>query len=635
MQPQNTSPKPKFSPLKNKLINTNSKFSKRNLLVFALVFGVIGSYFVYKNYAASSVVAKVEAEQMVLPASATILTDSSASAGSAVQFKQDGATATSQVSLPSESTSVSLSVRSSKCRGGWASVQLSVDNKVVIPRSNASSTRWMTLNSPALSLASGAHTVSITYYASKCSNLFADVISFNGTLPSTTPAPTVALNASPTSVTSGGSSTLTWSSTNATSCTASGSWSGTKPTSGSTDTGALNASAPFGLSCTGSGGTAQNSVIVTTTTALPPPPPTAGIDISTYGAVGDGVTDDTAALNKAFSTAPSGSVLLIPAGKTYKHTGSVKITVAGLHLTGSGTLLATNQLDSSLQIRAANVTIDGGMLLKFNTAGATRQAAGWQTMIFIDHVSGATVRNITIDGSPSAGMMMYGASNYMIDTVTVQNTLADAIHSTLGSHDGIIKNPTIRNPGDDGVAVVSYLPDGVMCYNIQVISPRLYGQKWGRGFTVVGGHDVTYTDVYAEGSAGAAIYVAAEGASSWNTYGSYNVKYLGGTLVNSNTVSSIDHGAINIFNDQPTQKIATVDIENMVIQNTRTSASRNVAVLGTGGGGISGVQLRNFTITGGPSTVFTAQTGSSDYNTINWIFNGTHLADHTGFTPYP
>ena len=41
-----------------------------------------------------------------------------------------------------------------------------------------------------------------------------------------TPVPTVTISANPTSVTSGGSSTLTWSSTNATSCTASGGWSG-------------------------------------------------------------------------------------------------------------------------------------------------------------------------------------------------------------------------------------------------------------------------------------------------------------------------------------------------------------------------------------------------------------------------
>jgi len=51
--------------------------------------------------------------------------------------------------------------------------------------------------------------------------------------PSTTPAPTLNFSASPTSITSGQSSTLTWSTTNATSCSASGGWSTSKSTSGS------------------------------------------------------------------------------------------------------------------------------------------------------------------------------------------------------------------------------------------------------------------------------------------------------------------------------------------------------------------------------------------------------------------
>src|SRR5271163_3636691 len=52
-------------------------------------------------------------------------------------------------------------------------------------------------------------------------------------------APTVKLHASPESVASGGSSTLSWSSSGATSCSAAGDWSGTLATSGSKSTGAL------------------------------------------------------------------------------------------------------------------------------------------------------------------------------------------------------------------------------------------------------------------------------------------------------------------------------------------------------------------------------------------------------------
>ena len=46
------------------------------------------------------------------------------------------------------------------------------------------------------------------------------------------PPPTVSIAVNPTSITVGQSATLTWSSTNATSCAASGAWTGSRATSG-------------------------------------------------------------------------------------------------------------------------------------------------------------------------------------------------------------------------------------------------------------------------------------------------------------------------------------------------------------------------------------------------------------------
>jgi len=81
------------------------------------------------------------------------------------------------------------------------------------------------------------------------------------------PKPTVTLTANPTSVTSGAASTLTWSSSNAASCTASAGWSGTKATSGSASTGTLTAASTFTLTCSGTGGSAAASAVVSITSA--------------------------------------------------------------------------------------------------------------------------------------------------------------------------------------------------------------------------------------------------------------------------------------------------------------------------------------------------------------------------------
>ena len=91
--------------------------------------------------------------------------------------------------------------------------------------------------------------------------------------------PTVTLAATPTNIASGDSATLTWSSSDATGCTASANppvagWSGAKSTSNSQSTGVLTTNTDFSLTCSGPGGSASQSVTVTV--SPPPPPPVAG-----------------------------------------------------------------------------------------------------------------------------------------------------------------------------------------------------------------------------------------------------------------------------------------------------------------------------------------------------------------------
>src|SRR5258708_14365905 len=89
-----------------------------------------------------------------------------------------------------------------------------------------------------------------------------------GGSPPPPPLPTVTITASSSSITQGQTAALTWSSTNATSCTASASpsesdWSGTHATSGSqsvtpVSTGTIN----YTLICTGAGGGGSGAVSV-------------------------------------------------------------------------------------------------------------------------------------------------------------------------------------------------------------------------------------------------------------------------------------------------------------------------------------------------------------------------------------
>lgn len=83
----------------------------------------------------------------------------------------------------------------------------------------------------------------------------------------TPPLPTVTLGATPASVVRGASAALNWSSTGATTCSATGGWNGARTTAGSEPSPVIDTATTFTLSCTGPGGTTSSSVTVSLSAA--------------------------------------------------------------------------------------------------------------------------------------------------------------------------------------------------------------------------------------------------------------------------------------------------------------------------------------------------------------------------------
>ena len=92
--------------------------------------------------------------------------------------------------------------------------------------------------------------------------------------PAPPPVPTVSLSTDKpaNTIQAGDSITLTWASTDATACTASGAWNGTEPVSGSLVLHPAS-SGTYTLACTGAGGSAAQSLRITVIQPSPPPPP--------------------------------------------------------------------------------------------------------------------------------------------------------------------------------------------------------------------------------------------------------------------------------------------------------------------------------------------------------------------------
>jgi polygalacturonase len=349
-----------------------------------------------------------------------------------------------------------------------------------------------------------------------------------------------------------------------------------------------------------------------------------------FGARGNGVTDDTVALQRAFDDAGSATVYLTP-GRVYVHTQVLHLRTPGLHVTGAGVLLATVESQSSVWLQADNVRLDGGVIVR--TAHTTKRWTAWEQMgLRIFGHSGITVSHVRIEGAAAAGLYVGNAAhNFTLDHVTVANSRADGIHMTMGSYRGRVIAPTIINSGDDAVAVVSYSADGTPCHDITVSSPTVLGTSWGRGLSVVGGTNITETNIDVQRTSAAGVYVAAEGAP-WFTAAPRNVLISGGKIVAANTgtargMTAPDHGAVLVMSGENGPAPTNVTITGLAISRTRTTASRNFGVV-TYGGDPTGILFSNLTVTGGPANAYGGNAEASSYRIRNVRLNGLLIPNH-------
>ncbi len=241
-----------------------------------------------------------------------------------------------------------------------------------------------------------------------------------------TPAPTVSLSASPTTVVTGGSSTLTWSSTNATSCTASGAWAGAKALSGSESTGVLTVTSTFTLACTGAGGTASQSVTVTVTAT---PAPTVSLSASPLSVVTGGSSTLTWSSINATSCNASGAWTGAKALSGSESTGVLTVTSTfTLSCTGTGgtasqsvtvTVTATPAPTVSLSASPTSVVTGGSSTLTWSSINATSCTA-----------SGAWTGTKALSGSESTGVLTV-TSTFTLSCIGAGGTAAKSVTVTV------------------------------------------------------------------------------------------------------------------------------------------------------------------------------------------------------------
>lgn len=194
--------------------------------------------------------------------------------------------------------------------------------------------------------------------------------------------PTASLDASSTTIDAGGSTTLKWSSTNATLCTASGSWSGALAASGSRSTGALGDDATFVLTCTGAGGTSKPATV----TVIVNDPPTATLSANPTTVTAGSPSTLTWSSTHATACLASGGWTGSLAAAGARATGAVNsqttytLTCSGAGGTSAPALATVNVIPSAnLSVYPSVIAPGGSSTLTWSSANASSctAAGGW------------------------------------------------------------------------------------------------------------------------------------------------------------------------------------------------------------------------------------------------------------------
>jgi len=261
-------------------------------------------------------------------------------------------------------------------------------------------------------------------------------------------------------------------------------------------------------------------------------------------------TDQYQDLQTALMKLHPGDWLVLPPG-TYPISRHLSIERDGITLYGNGaTLQSTSPTDGAIIVRSDKVSV---YELTMNQDSQGRQTTPWAGGISVFDDRGGNKRRVdsaiivgnTINNSAGTGIFLYKASRFTVAGNTIYRSLADGIHATAGSMNGRIIRNTVRQTGDDMIAIVSYAGKSVAMIqpehvsestdisldrNIYVAENNVSDQYWGRGISVVGGSDVTIeNNTISKNPVAAAIYLLRE--TSYKTFGDHNI------LVRNNQIS--------------------------------------------------------------------------------------------------
>jgi hypothetical protein len=210
------------------------------------------------------------------------------------------------------------------------------------------------------------------------------------------------------------------------------------------------------------------------------------VDVRTFGAVGDGITDDSRAIQAAAAALRAGSTLRFPRG-TYRFgqpwpPGGAAVVISGLadvavefdpgaelymdnlhpsKRTGSSHGLLVRGPASRIRLRALNIrwadgaqrSLGDGIRIEGCPAVGDEQPSGWSGQP--TPVTDVSVSDCTVRSSPQTGVVMLGVSDIEVTGLRVTDSGADGLHFNACRRASVDEYSAV-NTGDDGLALVTY-----------------------------------------------------------------------------------------------------------------------------------------------------------------------------------
>lgn len=355
------------------------------------------------------------------------------------------------------------------------------------------------------------------------------------------------------------------------------------------------------------------------------------VDVRSFGAVADNVTDNRSAFQSAINRArDTGGQVYIPAGR-YAYSGLV--FVRGVTVVGDGPTTVLRPL-AKLTLRP-----DGGYdrpiswvltegparlkRLKFNALETIRDqniARGRSSnehQVRIDAgASGYLIENIEIHGSIAGGIYNCDGFNGVIRYNFLKETSADSIHNTCGSTGVQIYGNRIRQSGDDGIAAVGYRNHGRFPKQIKAWQNDIRNNLHGRGLSVVGATDVKYYENFVDLGVDRACFMIAQEKNN-QSYGSFAIEFRNNFLRNCGSIG--DQGAFQIYGNVTTanEQISGVDI----IDNCVSSSGPGFRI--NGDLAANDIRIYNNAIDGAPAYAINRTPTQFQFSTTTNLLNDT------------